>query len=640
MYKKNDASPKPLFALVVNASNGAPITAGVACKHYQADGTETECDNSEDHEGNGTWRYVPSQTETNETTFAVKFYHADAVGDGPLVQVITTQLDPDDTVRMGMTALPNAAADAAGGLSISDAGALDLDNNVQNQIIAYNLDHLMRTAVNNNDDMTDEVYDGTVLCNIMTRTGNTSNFVVGSDSLEGLAVGLDALNTAIGVAQSDLDTITGTGGVLISTENGSGDWNTVVPDAAGVVPTLGEIVDGVWDEPLTGSSHNDATSSGKRLRQANLGQAIANEGTAQAGGNTTITLADAAEDTVDDLYHEALCFIAEGTGAGQVRFILSYDASERLATVHVDWEVNPDTDSVYVIYGNAASNLHAIQDDVQSVTDFKDFVDAGYDPGTNKVQGVVLTDTCTTNTDLVTATEVKTAIEADGSKVDHVWETTEDDSGVRRFTTNALEQAPGGGGNVTVGDITDDALAKFCTENTGETTGASGSVAKIAQGSAGGNVTVEAFTGDAETQMDAIQIATDQIGSANITVSSPIATDGDITLHQYDDYDADETRSLEWTNSNGDWGPDDITDATVEFVIRDYNGVIKLTADGIVVTPTGTQKVRVELANDDTDVLDYATTYEYQLRLILDTTERQETIAIGKVTITTSGFDS
>ena len=41
-----------------------------------------------------------------------------------------------------------------------------------------------------------------------------------------------------------------------------------------------------------------------------------------------------------------------------------------------------------------------------------------------------------------TADNVKTAIEADGSKIDHIWETTEDDIGVRRFTINALEQAP------------------------------------------------------------------------------------------------------------------------------------------------------------------------------------------------------
>jgi hypothetical protein len=42
------------------------------------------------------------------------------------------------------------------------------------------------------------------------------------------------------------------------------------------------------------------------------------------------------------------------------------------------------------------------------------------------------------------AAAVKTAMEADGGKLDHIWETTEDDAGVRRFTENALEEAPSG----------------------------------------------------------------------------------------------------------------------------------------------------------------------------------------------------
>ncbi len=45
-------------------------------------------------------------------------------------------VDPYDTVRMGLTALPNAAADAAGGLPISDAGGLDLDNQIGTDIDA------------------------------------------------------------------------------------------------------------------------------------------------------------------------------------------------------------------------------------------------------------------------------------------------------------------------------------------------------------------------------------------------------------------------------------------------------------------------------------------------------------------------
>lgn len=49
----------------------------------------------------------------------------DMVVIGCYVQLVA--YDPFDTVRLGLTALPNAAADAAGGLPISDAGGLDLD---------------------------------------------------------------------------------------------------------------------------------------------------------------------------------------------------------------------------------------------------------------------------------------------------------------------------------------------------------------------------------------------------------------------------------------------------------------------------------------------------------------------------------
>lgn len=49
---------------------------------------------------------------------------------GCYVQLVT--YNPFDSVRLGLTALPNAAADAAGGLPISDAGGLDLDAKLAN----------------------------------------------------------------------------------------------------------------------------------------------------------------------------------------------------------------------------------------------------------------------------------------------------------------------------------------------------------------------------------------------------------------------------------------------------------------------------------------------------------------------------
>ena len=45
-------------------------------------------------------------------------------------------------------------------------------------------------------------------------------------------------------------------------------------------------------------------------------------------------------------------------------------------------------------------DVQALEGDAQSSADLKDFADAGYDPATNKVEGVKLVDTTTTNTDM------------------------------------------------------------------------------------------------------------------------------------------------------------------------------------------------------------------------------------------------
>ncbi len=59
------------------------------------------------------------------------------------------------------------------------------------------------------------------------------------------------------------------------------------------------------------------------------------------------------------------------------------------------------------VYDSLVAATDTLQADVtqlagvaQSLTDLKDFADAGYDPATNKVAGVVLVDTVTTNTDM------------------------------------------------------------------------------------------------------------------------------------------------------------------------------------------------------------------------------------------------
>lgn len=78
-----------------------------------------------------------------DAAFATGANHVDFGGTitGMIViggRVRLVNYDPEDTVRLGLTALPNAVADAAGGLIISDAGGLDADAQIVTKITAIN----------------------------------------------------------------------------------------------------------------------------------------------------------------------------------------------------------------------------------------------------------------------------------------------------------------------------------------------------------------------------------------------------------------------------------------------------------------------------------------------------------------------
>jgi hypothetical protein len=89
----------------------------VTCYHVTAAGVRTAADNDPPgHVANGLWRYGPSQTETNETTFDIEFYHVDAVAGGPVVHVVTAGLALFATQDTGETvAVPGSVAKLAQG---------------------------------------------------------------------------------------------------------------------------------------------------------------------------------------------------------------------------------------------------------------------------------------------------------------------------------------------------------------------------------------------------------------------------------------------------------------------------------------------------------------------------------------------
>ncbi len=149
------------------------------------------------------------------------------------VEVQLVAFDPDDNVRLGLTALPNAAADAALGLPISDAGGLDLDTKLANtnEITAVRMGALTDWINGGRLDLildairavTDSIPNAgamTTLINHLTDIKGTS-FVKDTHSLIDILTDVTGLNG---------DAMVGTNGA-----------NTVTPDAAGVAPTAVEI---------------------------------------------------------------------------------------------------------------------------------------------------------------------------------------------------------------------------------------------------------------------------------------------------------------------------------------------------------------------------------------------------------------
>lgn len=94
------------------------------------------------------------------------------------------------------------------------------------------------------------------------------------------------------------------------------------------------------------------------------------------------------------------------------QFVMIDSVSGDTFTIAAWPTATPAATITYLVFGTppasvnlpTPANITQIGGDAQSATDLKDFADAGYDPSTNKVQGVVLTDTATTLTNLPSIT--------------------------------------------------------------------------------------------------------------------------------------------------------------------------------------------------------------------------------------------
>jgi hypothetical protein len=102
----------------------------------------------------------------------------------------------------------------------------------------------------------------------------------------------------------------------------AGTFAAGIPTAALDSAATAALVDLIWDEPLTGATHNVATSSGKRLRQTTAFQQI--DSTVIDASATTTTFATGLTSAVDNFYNDSMLVFTDGALAGQVRAIYDY----------------------------------------------------------------------------------------------------------------------------------------------------------------------------------------------------------------------------------------------------------------------------------------------------------------------------
>jgi hypothetical protein len=108
--------------------------------------------------------------------------------------------------------------------------------------------------------------------------------------------------------------------------------------------TTAGIADAVWDEVLTGATHNVNRSAGKRLRQIADERIIADGQTISATTNT-ITLEPIGTLCVG----QTIVVTDQDTDEKQVRFILAFDTDTDTATVDTQWCDIPTAGDEYLL---------------------------------------------------------------------------------------------------------------------------------------------------------------------------------------------------------------------------------------------------------------------------------------------------
>jgi hypothetical protein len=316
------------------------------------------------------------------------------------------------TTQRGLsgTALPNVAANGAGGLPISIAGGLDLD--------------AMNTNINDIETDTADMQPklGTPAASLaadIAAVKTEADKIALADAGVGVAGSVieEVENRATPAqVQAELVTYDGpTDAEMIARTLPTASYFDPAADTVANVTTVAsvtalaansvdasalatdavdEIVDGVWDEALSG--HTTGGTAGKALQ--NAAAFIVTDGTCQATGQTSTNIRLAAgESATNEIYTNDEIVITGGTGAGESALITAYDGTNKDCTVSPALVVTCDGTSTYeIVPAHAhAENLGVDAVDTTSVATGAIDADALATDAVNEIRDSILSDATT-----------------------------------------------------------------------------------------------------------------------------------------------------------------------------------------------------------------------------------------------------
>jgi hypothetical protein len=139
--------------------------------------------------------------------------------------------------------------------------------------------------------------------------------------------------------------------------------STLVPDLesqAAKQTTLLDVPSDVWDEILTGATHNIPTSAGRRLRSL-IDSSLIREETCRNGSTSSNVILDTGASGTNNFYDHMWIYITSGTGVGQVRTMHNYVGSTYTSEIVPDWLTTPDDTSKYSIIAFGSTHVHEIE---------------------------------------------------------------------------------------------------------------------------------------------------------------------------------------------------------------------------------------------------------------------------------------